>query len=194
MTTKDINPKVVFKCIHLKSQPHLPWDNELTQQSPETSGFAVEKANKMENDSMEFHHVLTSCFFFVFFSYPVSKWPSGVLCNTGYPSETHLKLKSCENSFVHNIRLSCLNVLKFCKGHGSITAVLCAKFQNDWITHKWVMGEQNFTRFEFKMSFGRISYNAQHLWCLSITYTNSHHLWQTWLRVILKMKHWRELR
>ena len=40
--------------------------------------------------------------------------------------------------------------------------MLCAKFQNDWLTETDVMGERNFGRFEFKMSFRRISYIAQH--------------------------------
>ena len=51
----------------------------------------------------------------------------GLLCNIGYPSETHLKLKSHEISFVHNIRFSCTVVLKFCTEH-SITVVLSAQF------------------------------------------------------------------
>ena len=40
---------------------------------------------------------------------------------------------------------------------GSDTFVLCAKFQNDWTSETDVMGEWEFTRFEFKMSFRRIS-------------------------------------
>ena len=44
---------------------------------------------------------------------------------------------------------------------GSVTVVLCAEIQNDWVTEKYVMGERNFTRFGFKMRFGRISYIAQ---------------------------------
>ena len=53
---------------------------------------------------------------------------STTLCNIGYPSEIHLKLKSRENPFTHNIcRISPI-ILKFCIEHGSDTAVLCAKF------------------------------------------------------------------
>ena len=74
---------------------------------------------------------------------------SGAMCNMRYPSETHLKLKSRKISFVHNIRFSCPFVLKFCREYGSITAVLCTKFQNDWIIKKYVMGKQDLTRFEF---------------------------------------------
>ena len=44
-----------------------------------------------------------------------------------------------------------------------ITAVPCAKVQNDWATETNVMDEQDFASFEFKMSFGLISYIAQHL-------------------------------
>ena len=74
------------------------------------------------------------------FHHQVFKWVAepwrqyrqpGVLCNIWYPSKTHLKLKSREISFVHNIRFSCPIVLKFCTEHGSITAVLCATFRDD---------------------------------------------------------------
>ena len=81
--------------------------------------------------------------------------PSLVLCNIACPSETHLKLKSHEISFVHIISFNCPISLKFCTEHGSDTAVLCAKFQL-----AWVFGKRGFARFEFKMSFGRISYIA----------------------------------
>ena len=90
----------------------------------------------------------------------------GVLCNIGYPSETHLKLKSREYSFVHNICLGYPIILKFYTEHGSDTAVLCAKFQNAWIIETDVRDEHDFARFEFKMSFGWISYIAQHPWIL----------------------------
>ena len=39
--------------------------------------------------------------------------PTGALCNIGYPSDTQLKLKSGEISFVHNIRFNCTVVLNF---------------------------------------------------------------------------------
>ena len=55
-------------------------------------------------------------------------------CNMGYSSETYLKLKS---------------------------AVLCAKFQSDFETEKWIMDKRGCTIFVFKMLFGRISYIAQ---------------------------------
>ena len=71
-----------------------------------------------------------------------------------YPSETRLKLKSRKKSFVHNIGLNNPIVLKCWTEHGSITVVLCAKFQDDWAIEKNVMDWRNFARFEFKMSFG----------------------------------------
>ena len=56
---------------------------------------------------------------------------SGGYCNIGCASETHLKLKFREILFTHNLLLSYQIILKFCTKHGSITAVLCAKLQND---------------------------------------------------------------
>ena len=50
-------------------------------------------------------------------------------CNIGYPSET-LHLKSKKISFAPY--LSGPIISKFCTEHGSDTAVLCAKFRNDW--------------------------------------------------------------
>ena len=67
---------------------------------------------------------------------PVQHWGVVQYTDIGYPSETHIKLKSRENSFAHNIRFSCSIVLKLCTEHGSVTAVLYVKFQNDWITNK----------------------------------------------------------
>ena len=43
----------------------------------------------------------------------------GVLCNKGYPSETHLKPVCREISFVHNIHLNNPIVLQFCIECGS---------------------------------------------------------------------------
>ena len=50
---------------------------------------------------------------------------------------------------------------KFCTKHGSDTAMLCAKFQNDWGTEMDVMDEQDFVRFDFEMSFRGLSYILQ---------------------------------
>ena len=49
----------------------------------------------------------------------------------GYPSETHLTLKSCEISFIHNIRLNRSIFSIFCTEHGSDAAVLCAEFRDN---------------------------------------------------------------
>ena len=56
---------------------------------------------------------------------------TGVLCNIVYQSETHIRLKFPDISFVHNIRVNNPIVLTFGTELGSITAVLCAKLQND---------------------------------------------------------------
>ena len=82
----------------------------------------------------------------------------GVLCNKEYLFETPLKVKARENSLVHNIGFNNLIVLKF------FSAVFCAKLQSDWATETNVMDERDFTKFEFKMRFGWISYIAQHTW------------------------------
>ena len=68
--------------------------------------------------------------------------------NIGNPTETHIK--SREISFAHSYSFSYPIMLKFCTEHGSITAVLCAKFQNDWTSYMGVMDERDFTRFELK--------------------------------------------
>ena len=73
----------------------------------------------------------------------------GLLCNIGNPVETHLKLKSRVISSVCNIRFNDTIVLTFYTEHDSITAVLCAKFQNDGAAGTHVMDEQVFVRFEF---------------------------------------------
>ena len=72
----------------------------------------------------------------------------------GHPSETHLKLKSREISFVHNICFSCSFALKIYPEHGSNTSVFCEKRQSYWITDKEVMGKRDFTRFHEIWGFG----------------------------------------
>ena len=60
--------------------------------------------------------------------------------NIEHPPEIHLRHISRKISFVQDyIRIQLL-ILKFCTEHGSVTAVLCAKFQNDWMMG---MGEIN---------------------------------------------------
>ena len=61
-----------------------------------------------------------------------------------YPSENgNGSLKSCENLFARNLFLSGPTIFKFSTEHGSIIAVLCAKFQNDWATEMDVMNKHN---------------------------------------------------
>ena len=63
---------------------------------------------------------------------------AGCCSNVVYPIKTHLlRLKWYANLVIHNIHFNCPIILKFCTEHGSITAVLCAKFQNDWASGKW---------------------------------------------------------
>ena len=84
-------------------------------------------------------------------------------CATRYLSETHLKPKSVEIWFAHNLFLNYLIILKFWTEHGSVIAMLCAKFKNDLTTEMDVMDERDFTRFEFKMSFWWISSYIAHI-------------------------------
>ena len=76
------------------------------------------------------------------------------------PSEIHPKLKFREISFTNKVLRSCQIISKFCTEHGSVIAVLCAKFRNDLTTEIGLMGERDFARFEFKMIFVWISYIA----------------------------------
>ena len=62
---------------------------------------------------------------------PHIQWYTMGYCGIGYPPQTHIKVKSRGISFVNNVHFNCPIVLKFCTEYGSITAVLCAKFQND---------------------------------------------------------------
>ena len=59
-----------------------------------------------------------------------------------YQSETNLKPKSREISFVRNLLICYPTVLKFCTEDGSDAAVLCAKCQYDWTTETDVMDER----------------------------------------------------
>ena len=54
--------------------------------------------------------------------------------NIGYPSETHLKLKSHENYFANNLFLNWQMVFKFCTKHDRTTPVLYARF----LTHSTI--------------------------------------------------------
>ena len=55
-------------------------------------------------------------------------------------------------------RFQSSSCLKLCTEHGSDTAMLCAKFQDNLTTKQKVMSKQNFT---FDMHFGRIPYTAR---------------------------------
>ena len=59
-----------------------------------------------------------------------------------YPSATHFQLKPCVKFLAHNLFLNCPIVSKFCTEHGSDTAMLCAKFQNNWTTEMDVVDKQ----------------------------------------------------
>ena len=74
-------------------------------------------------------------------------------------SETHPKPKYREIVFAHNKVLSCAVIVKSRTEHGSIIAVLCAKFQNDRTAKMYIMDEWDFARFEFKIIKG-LSYMA----------------------------------
>ena len=67
----------------------------------------------------------------------------GTLRTIGYPSEINLRLKSREISFAHNSCSRSPLALKFCTEHGSIIAVLCAKFQIDWTIETDVVDERD---------------------------------------------------
>ena len=102
--------------------------------------------------------------------------------------ETRLKLKFREILIARNILLRCQMVVKFCTEHGSITAVLCANFQNDLTIEIDVLKERHFVRFEFKLSFKWIS-------CITTAPRRSNSLWpsetiwsqtsrSTWIQVM----------
>ena len=74
----------------------------------------------------------------------------GKPCYLGYPSETHLQLKSHEIFHPkHQFQLPiCSEILYKVRQCCSITAMHCAKFQNYWTTEKWVIGKQNYLLFQ----------------------------------------------
>ena len=63
-------------------------------------------------------------------------------------------MKSCKISSSYNINYSPWILPKFCTEHGSVTAVLCAKFQKDSWIQKEAMDNQDLERFQLKMGFG----------------------------------------
>ena len=71
-----------------------------------------------------------------------------------------LQLKSRENSFFCNFIVNCPIVLHFYTKLDGFDDVLCAKYQNDWTNDEVVMDKREFSRFDFEMNFGQISYTA----------------------------------
>ena len=77
---------------------------------------------------------------------------------TNYFTWPHCWDSGALSLFVHNLFCNHPNILEFCTRHCSDTTVFSATFHNDWTTETDVMDERDFRRFEFKMSFGWISY------------------------------------
>ena len=71
--------------------------------------------------------------------------------NAGCIYHQWIILNPLKISCICSISLSCPNVVKFYTGHVCINKMLCAKYQNHWITEKKVMCVRDFTRFEFKI-------------------------------------------
>ena len=67
--------------------------------------------------------------------------PPGLVVIQHIPTKHILHFKFRPISSVHNIYLVCSIILKFCTEHDSITAVLCAKFQNDQVIARLVIGK-----------------------------------------------------
>ena len=82
----------------------------------------------------------------------------GVVAIQGIHPKRISKFKSREISFVHKFNFSRqISSSDFCREHGSITVLICAKCQNNWASTKYVMGKRYFAKFEFKMSFRGIT-------------------------------------
>ena len=82
----------------------------------------------------------------------------GVVAIQGIRPERISKFQSREISFVHNHNFSRhISSSDFCREHGSITVLVCAKRQNNWASTKYVMGKRYFAKIEFKMSFRGIT-------------------------------------
>ena len=59
---------------------------------------------------------------------------------------------SCAIKDIHPKRIWNQIIMKYFTEHGSITAVLCAKFQNNWTAEMDIKDERDFARIEFKMT------------------------------------------
>ena len=68
-------------------------------------------------------------------------------------------MKYRESSFAHKSSILCSIVLKFWIKHDDDYIVgLYAQFQKDWTSGMEIVEQRGLARFEFKMSFGQISY------------------------------------
>ena len=74
------------------------------------------------------------------------------------PRKTHVKLGCFKISSPLYSYCNCLIILKFYTEHGSDTAMLCVKFQNNLTSEIDTVDEWDFMRFDFKISLGGIFY------------------------------------
>ena len=94
------------------------------------------------------------------------KWtnyaPQGAdaIYSVGYPSETHAKTQFSRN-FVCPFLITRLSSRFDILRRARRVLPCSAKNQNDSSNDMNVIGEKHFSRFEFKMSFGQISYIAR---------------------------------
>ena len=100
-----------------------------------TSHYQTEKSQSKRhaianvwNAWIAFMFLISSAGYYLELVFMCIQWMPGVLCNTRYPSETHLKSKYREISFAYSLFMSYPIVLKFCSYHDSEAAVLCANF------------------------------------------------------------------
>ena len=93
------------------------------------------------------------------------------------PQDSRFKYRSTD-LFAHNLLVTqsfCAKQGRFCK---TVSAVLCAKYQNDKATETDVMDERNFARFVLKTSFGRLTFYTSS--SLRFVCFNRHIVWHLW--------------
>ena len=88
-----------------------------------------------------------------------------------------------EISFAQDTYFGYLIILKICTEHGSLTAVLCAKFQNDFTADMCAMEERYFARFESEVGMGWISSVTALPWGLQLSEPPSLSVDGIWLGV-----------
>ena len=146
-----------------------------------THGKEIKMANNLQKTFLGSHMIHLPIFFRVTPRASLADmgeigWYQGAVQYIGYPSKTQLKPISRKISFARHLFLSNLITLKFCTEYGSITAVLCPKFQNDLATKTNFMDERDFARFEFKVRLRAVrkkwESHAFFLWCFVI-----YHCW-----------------